>query len=78
MTLMSGNDWPSDGKKSAYDEPTGTSKFENQQGKPVKALIGIVLLVVFAVILARMNPVPHETASTPAWTTNQTTGSGTR
>jgi len=75
MALMSGNDWSSDGKKGVYDEPAGTDDFDKQQGKPVKALIGIALLVVFAVILARMNPAPHETSSTPSWSTNQTIGS---
>jgi hypothetical protein len=64
--------------KSVYDEPVATDGFENQQGKPVKALIGIALLVVLAVVLARMNPAPHETTSAPAWTTNQTTGSGVK
>lgn len=78
MTLMSGNDWSTDGKKSVYDEPAGTGEFENQKGKPIKALIGIALLVVFAVVLARMNPAPHETSSAPAWTTNQTTGSSSK
>ena len=78
MTLTSGNDWSSGDKKSVYDEPVATDGFENQQGKPVKALIGIALLVVLAVVLARMNPAPHETTSAPAWTTNQTTGSGVK
>lgn len=79
MTLMTGKDWPSDGKKGAYDETTQTSdEFEYQQGKPIKALIGIVLLVVLALVLSRLNPAPHETSSNPAVTTGQTTGSATR
>lgn len=79
MTLMSGNDWSSDGKKDTYDGPIQTSEdFEYQQGKPIKALIGIALLVVLALVLSRMNPAPHEASSNPAVTTGQTTGSATR
>lgn len=79
MSRMSGSDWMSDGKKGAYDEPVQTSEeFEYQQGKPIKALIGIALLVVLAVALARMNPAPHEVSNTPAITTGQTTGAGAR
>lgn len=78
MALISNDRWSSDEKKTAYDDATGTGDFENQQGKSVKALIGIVLLVVFAIILARMNPAPHDSTSAPRSTTNQTTGSGAR
>ena len=78
MTLMSGSDWSSDRKKGVYDEPAGPDDLGNQQSKPVKALIGIALLVVFAVILARMNPAPHETSSASSWSTNQTIGSGAK
>jgi len=79
MALMSGNDWPSDGKKGGYDEPVQTSEeFEYQQGKPIKALIGVALLVVLALVLARMSPAPHEASNNPAVTTGQTTGSGAR
>lgn len=79
MNRKSGGDWMSDGKKGAYDEPVQTSEeFEYQQGKPIKALIGIALLVVLAVALARMNPAPHEVSNTPAITTGQTTGAGAR
>lgn len=79
MSRMSGSDWMSDGKKGVYDEPAQTGEeFEYQQGKPIKALVGIALLVVLAVALARMNPAPHETSNTPAITTGQTTGTGTR
>jgi hypothetical protein len=77
MTL-SGNDWSSDGKKGGYDEPIQTSKeSESQQGKPIKAVFGVALLVVLALILARMHPVPHD-VSNPAVTTGQTTGSSAR
>lgn len=79
MTLMSGNDWSSDGKKGGYDEPVQTSEeFEYQQGKPIKALIGVALLVILAVALARMSPAPHEVTNNPAMTTSQTTGSSNR
>lgn len=79
MTLMSGNDWSSDGKNSGYDERAQTSEeFEYQQGKPIKALIGVILLVALAVVLARMSPAPHEVTNNPAVTTSQTTGSSNR
>lgn len=79
MALMSGNDWSSDGKKGGYDEPVQTSEeFEYQQGKPIKALIGVALLVILAVALARMSPAPHEVSNNPAMTTGQTTGSSGR
>ena len=78
MTL-SANDWSSDGKKGVYDEPVKTSEqFEHQRGKPIKALIGVALLVVFALLLSRMNPASHEAFTSPAVTTGQTTGSATR
>ena len=79
MTVMPENDWSAGGNKAGVqDDATRLDDFKNQQGKPVKALIGIALLVVFAVVLARMNPVPHESTSAPAWTTGQSTGSGSR
>ncbi len=78
MALMSESDRTSGGQKNGYNEMIETSEFENQQSKPVKALIGIVLLVVLAVVLARMNPAPHETSIAPSWSTGQTTGSGAR
>ncbi|MES2602525.1 MAG: hypothetical protein V4602_17125 [Pseudomonadota bacterium] len=77
MTL-SANDWSSDSKKGGYDEPIQTSEEFDQQGKPIKALIGVALLVVLALVLARMSPVPHEVSTNPAVTTGQTTGPSVR
>ena len=76
MALMSGNDWSSDGKNGARQKPAGTGELENQMGKPVKALIGIALLVVLAVVLSRMHPAPHEISSNPAMTTTGQTTTG--
>lgn len=79
MNRMSGSDWMSDGKKGVSDEPAQASEeFAYQQGKPVKALIGIALLVVLAVALARMSPAPHDVSNNPAITTGQTTGTSAR
>jgi hypothetical protein len=79
MALTSGNDWLSEGKKGAYDDPVQTSEeFEPQRGKPIKTLIGIALLVVFALVLSRMHPVPHDMSGNPAVTMGQTTGSAIR
>ena len=73
MALMSENDRTSGSRKSGYNETATTSNFKNQQGKPFKALIGVVLLVVLAVVLAWMNPAQHETSAVPSWSTGQTT-----
>lgn len=76
---ISGKDWSSDGKNGVYDESVQTSKVpESQQGKPIKAVIGIALLVVLAIVLSRMHPAPHEVPNNPAVTTGQTTGSSAR
>lgn len=75
MALMSGNDWSSDGKNGAREEPVRTSELENQLGKPVKALIGIALLVVLALVLARMHPAPHEISGDLGMTTTGQTRS---
>lgn len=59
---------PSGRKTPAYSR----EKFDlNQQGKPVKAIVGVCLLVVLALILSRMNPVPHEITADPSMTTGQ-------
>lgn len=79
MALMLGDDWSSDGKNGVHEDPAGPDEFENQQGKPVKALIGIALLVVLALVLSRMHPVPHEISGDPGMTTTgQTTGAAAR
>ena len=43
-----------------------------QRGKPIKAMIGVALLVVVAVLLSRMHPVPHVVPD-PSVTSGQTT-----
>lgn len=75
MTRTSETGWTPDSEKSGHDTPSYSGKdFDvNQQGKPVKAVIGVAVLVVLALILSRMNPVPHE-MSDPSVTTGQTTG----
>jgi len=72
MVLASGDDLSGDTKS----DPARQS--EHGWDKSIKTLIGIALLIVFAVVLARMNPAAHETSSVPAWTTSQTIGSAAR
>lgn len=44
-----------------------TKEFEQRhEGKPIKAAIGVGLLVVLALILSHMHPVPHEIAADPS------------
>lgn len=80
MNRMSGSGYMSDGKKSRYDEPTKASDVfdDTQRGKPLKAVIGVILLAVLAIVLARMNPAPHESRSPSAPITQQTTGASAR
>jgi hypothetical protein len=72
---MSKTSWMPDSEKSGHDTPSYSGEdFDiNQQGKPVKAVIGVALLVVLALVLSRMHPVPHEITD-PSVTTGQTTG----
>ncbi|WP_424630914.1 hypothetical protein [Bradyrhizobium sp. SYSU BS000235] len=67
MALISGNRWASDKEKRGYaDAPDIYEDFHfTQRNKPLKAMIGVALLVAFALILARMNPVPHEIQNPP-------------
>ncbi len=79
MTRISETGWIPDSEKSGHGTPVESGKdFDlNQQGKPMKAVIGVALLVVLALILSRMNPVPHE-ISDPSVTTGQATGTNDR
>ncbi|MEH2514152.1 hypothetical protein V1291_005506 [Nitrobacteraceae bacterium AZCC 1564] len=71
MALISGNKWASDKDKRGYrDAPDIYENFEfSQRNKPLKAMIGVALLVAIALILARMNPVPHEIPNPPSIST---------
>lgn len=79
MTRTSGRSWISDSEKSNYDAAAKSSEdFDaNQQSKPMKAIIGVALLVVLALVLSRMHPVPHE-ISDPSVTTGQATDTNAR
>ncbi len=63
-----GNRWASDKNKRGYaDAPDIYENFEfSQRNKPLKAMIGVALLVALALILARMHPVPHEIPAPPS------------
>jgi len=75
MTRTSETGWMPESEKRGHDTPvnSGEDIGLNQRGKPVKTVIGVVLLVVLALALSRMHPVPHE-MSDPSVTTGQTTG----
>lgn len=71
MMTRAHNGWTSDGP----DAPAETARdFDRRhEGKSVKAVIGVVVLVVLALVLSRMHPAPHE-ISDPSSTTGQTSG----
>lgn len=74
MTQLSGDGWISDKGKSAQSDGSVSSKdfHTKQQGKTMKAAIGIAILVFGALVLARMHPVPHQIPSGPSSTTTET------
>lgn len=80
MTHMPGSSWVPDDKQDSYDKPASINEdFEyRQEGKPVKAVIGVAILVVLALILSRMNPAPHDMSNTPAATSGLATGADSR
>ena len=75
MTRRSETGWMPDSKRSGHDTPSYSSKdFDiNQQSKPMKAVIGVAVLVILALVLSRMHPAPHE-VSDPSVTAAHTTG----
>ncbi len=70
MTHTSETGWMPDSDNRRHDmPPSPNADFDHtQQGKPIKAVIGVAVLVVLALILARMNPVPHEITADPSAT----------
>lgn len=72
MALISGNRWASDKDKRGYaDAPDVYEDFHfTQRNKPLKAVIGVALLVALALILARMHPAPHVIQSPPSYSTS--------
>lgn len=80
MTRLSGNSWTPNESRESYDTPTQPNGDigSNQQGKPIKTVIGIAVLVVLALVLSRMNPVPHDTANAPSITTGQAVDANAR
>lgn len=73
------NGWTSDGTGHNLETPPETpGDFDRRhEGKSIKTVIGVALLVVLALLLSRMHPVPHE-ISDPSATTGQTSGANTR
>jgi len=74
MARMSDTGWNSDHRADQPEQSADDFEF-NQRGKPLKAMIGVAILVVLALVLSRMNPVSHEASAPPSITTGQTTGS---
>ncbi|MES2751278.1 MAG: hypothetical protein V4661_07895 [Pseudomonadota bacterium] len=84
MTQINGQGWATDSHRTDYDEDPDqtTEEFEyNQPGKPLKAAIGVALLVVLALMISRFGPVTQEDSNSPPMTTTdmnrapaQTTG----
>lgn len=53
--------WTPDSERRDADVSPPKSDFESRhRGKPVKAVIGVGLLVVLALVLSRMHPAPHD------------------
>ncbi len=74
MTHTSDTGWMPDSENRRRDMASSNAEFDRtQQSKPMKAIIGIAVLVVLALILSRMNPVPHEITADPSETFGQTT-----
>ena len=78
MTQVHGRSWTSDDEKAGYDAPAASNEGfgSKHQGKPVKTVIGIALLVILALVLSQLNPTPHD-ISNPSMT-GQTTGTDAR
>jgi hypothetical protein len=49
-----------------------------QSGKSIKTVIGVGLLAIVALVLARMHPVPHDIPDIPSWATEQPADSNAR
>ena len=72
MTRTSKSGWMLESEKPMH--PASNADFNlAQQGKPMKAVIGIAVLVVLSLILSRMNPVPHEIPPDPSMLVEHTT-----
>lgn len=83
MTQITGKGWVPDSHRTDYDDDPDqtTEEFEyNQRGKPLKAAIGVAVLVVLALMISHFGPVTQENSNSPAMTTDtnrvpaQTTG----
>lgn len=73
---MSESNWTSVNEKGGYDAP-GRSNGEieySQRDKPIKAVIGIAVLVVLALAFSLMNPAARDVSHAPVTTTGETTG----
>lgn len=72
---MPDRNWTSLRENAGYDASSQSREdFEHShRDKPIKAIIGIVVLMVLALVFSRMNPAPHNVSTTPA-ATGQTTG----
>ena len=69
MTRVPESNWLSDLDRGDVNTSDRSENFgPNNQGKPLKAVIGVAILVVFALVLSHMNPVPHDVPSSQVTT----------
>ena len=71
MAHVPGRNWASDDEKKRYTARAATNEDfgSKHQDKPVKAVIGIALLAILALLLSQLNPAPHDVSNTSSITT---------
>jgi len=64
---MSSNGWSSNPDHDVSASPQTTDDYEfNQSGKPAKAMIGLAILVAFALAMAFFHPAKHDASTSSA------------
>ena len=60
------------------DRPRSAPFIDSQRNKPLKAMIGLMVLIVCALVLSRIDHAPHDIVPLPAATADHTAGSLSR